>query len=148
MAAILDFRSEHCSYFWSTSQPNASYQVSSHLIFWFRRSEKIDFQDGSYFGFPIRTNLGISDLLVTLMLSTKFQVDWPFGSGEEEKKRFSRWLPYLGFSIRKILTIFYLQVTLMLPTKFQVNWPSVQEKKQTKKVFKMTAILDFLSEWI
>ena len=33
------------SYFWSTSQPDASYQVSSQLAFWFRRrSEKLTFK--------------------------------------------------------------------------------------------------------
>ena len=42
------------------------------------------------------------------MLPTELQVNWPFGSGEEAKNRFSRWP---------------LQVTPMLPTKFQVNWP-------------------------
>ena len=28
------------------------------------------------------------------MLPTKFRVNWPFGSGEEAKNRFSRWLPW------------------------------------------------------
>ena len=28
------------------------------------------------------------------MLPTKFGVNWPFGSGEEAKNRFSRWLPW------------------------------------------------------
>ena len=57
------------------------------------------------------------------MLSTKFQVNWFFGSGEE-KNRFSRWQSWrnLGFSIKIILAIFDLQVTRMLPTEFQVNW--------------------------
>ena len=57
---------------------------------------KIDFQDGSHgghLGFPIGTILDISDLQVTLMLSTKFQVNWPFSSGEEAKNRFPRWWP-------------------------------------------------------
>ena len=83
------------------------------------------------------------------MFPTKFQVSWPFGSGEEAKNRFSRWWPswisnwnnfsyflstshhdaayqvssHLGFLIGTILAIFYLPVTLMLRTKFQVNWP-------------------------
>ena len=46
------------------------------------------------------------------MLPTKFQVNWPFGSVEEVKNRFSRRPP-----------CFDQQVTPMLPTKFQVNWP-------------------------
>ena len=37
--------------------------------------------------------LAIFDLQVTPMLPTKFQVSWPFGSGEEAKSRFSTWLP-------------------------------------------------------
>ena len=43
---------------------------------------KIDFQDGrpgGHIGFLIGTIFAISDLQVTLMLSTKFQVNWPFG---------------------------------------------------------------------
>ena len=34
------------------------------------------------------------DLHVTPMLPSKFGVNWPFGSGEEAKNRFSRWLPW------------------------------------------------------
>ena len=57
---------------------------------------KIDFQGGNCGGhlvFPIKKILAIFDLQVTLMTLTKFQVNYPFGSGEETKKRFSRWLP-------------------------------------------------------
>ena len=69
--------------------------------------------------------LAIFDLQVTLMLPSKFGVNWPFGSGEEAKNRFSRWLQRrpLGFPIGTILAIFDLQVTLMLPIKYRVNWP-------------------------
>ena len=55
---------------------------------------KIDFQDGnngSHFVFPIRMILASFDLQVTSMILTKFQVNWPSGSGEEAKNRFSRW---------------------------------------------------------
>ena len=38
--------------------------------------------------------LAIFDLQVTQMTPTKFRVNWPFGSGEEVKNRFSRWLPW------------------------------------------------------
>ena len=86
------------SYFLSTSHPIASYQVSSQLVFRFRRrSKKNDFQDrchGSLFGFPIGTIWAMFDLQVIPMLPTKFKVIWPFGSGEEAKNRFSRWLPW------------------------------------------------------
>ena len=33
----------------------------------------------------------IFDLLVALLLCIKFQVNWPFGPGEEAQNRFSRW---------------------------------------------------------
>ena len=49
---------------------------------------------GGYLGFPIGTILAIFDLQVTLILPTKFGVNWPFGSGEEAKNRFSRWRPW------------------------------------------------------
>ena len=82
------------SYFLSTSHPDASYPVSSQLAFQFRRrSEKIDFQDsrhGRHLGFPIRSILALFDLQVTLMPPIKFRANWPFGSGEEAKHRFSR----------------------------------------------------------
>ena len=61
------------------------------------KKRKIDFQDsghGGHLGFPIGTILAIFDLQVTLMLPSKFGVKWPFGSGEEAKNRFSRWLPW------------------------------------------------------
>ena len=56
------------------------------------------------------------------MLPTKFQVNWPFDSGEEAKIVFQDGR-HLGFPIRTTLPIFDLQVTPMFPTKFQVNWP-------------------------
>ena len=46
----------------------------------------------------------------------KFQVNLPFGSGEEAKIDFQDGR-YLGFPIGKILVIFNLQVTPMHPTK-------------------------------
>ena len=58
--------------------------------------QKIDFQDGGHgghLGFPIGMILAIFDLQVILMLPSKFGVNWPFGSGEEAKNRFSRWRP-------------------------------------------------------
>ena len=58
--------------------------------------QNIDFQDGcrgGQLGFSIEMIIAIFDLQVTLMLPTKFHVDWPFGSGEEAKNRFSKWQP-------------------------------------------------------
>ena len=55
---------------------------------------KIDVQDsnrGGHLVFPIGTILAIFDLQVTPMRPTKFRVNWPFGSGEEGKNKFSRW---------------------------------------------------------
>ena len=51
------------------------------------KKRKTDFQDGGHLGFPIGRILAIFDLQVTLMLPTKFQVNWTFGSKEEAKKR-------------------------------------------------------------
>ena len=50
--------------------------------------------NGSQLWFTIGTILAIFDLRVTPMLPTKFQVNWPFSSGEEAKNRFSRRLPW------------------------------------------------------
>ena len=60
------------------------------------KKQKIDFQDGchgGHLGFPIGMILAIFDLQVTPILPSKFGVNWPFGSGEEAKNRFSRWRP-------------------------------------------------------
>ena len=56
------------------------------------------------------------------MLPSKFGVNWPFGSGEEAKNRFSRWRPS-WISDRHDFSYLDLQVTLMVPSKFGVNWP-------------------------
>ena len=89
---------------------------------------KIDFQDGhhgGHLGFPIRTISATFDLQVTLILPTKFRVNWP---SVQEKKRKIDFQDgglggHLGFPIGTILAIFDLQVTPMLPTKFKVNKP-------------------------
>ena len=57
---------------------------------------EIDFQDGRHggqLGFPNGIILAIFDLPVTPMISIKFRVNLPFGSGEEEINRLSRWPP-------------------------------------------------------
>ena len=61
---------------------------------------KTEFQEGSHgghLGFPFGTILAIFDPEVTLMLPTKIQVNWPFGSREEAKNGFSRWQPRQPF---------------------------------------------------
>ena len=106
---------------------------------------KIAFQDGNHLGFRIETILAIFDLQVTPMLPIKFQVNWPFGSGEAAKIDFQdcRHCGHLGFPIGTILAIFYLQVTPMLPTKFQINLPfcSGEEEKTYYLGFPIGAIL-------
>ena len=59
------------------------------------------------------------------MLSTKFRVSWPFGSGEKRKIdcQDSGHCGHLGFQIGMSLAIHYLQVTLIVPTKFRVFGP-------------------------
>ena len=59
-----------------------------------QKKRKIDFQDDSHLGFPIGMIIAIFDLQVTLMLPTKFRVNWLLGLGEEVKNRFSRWLSW------------------------------------------------------
>ena len=67
-----------------------------------------------------------------------FQVNWPFVSGEEAKKRFSRWWPWRlsWISDRNNFDYFALQDTAMLPTKFQFSWPfdSGEEANKRAKV--------------
>ena len=48
------------------------------------KKQNTDFLDG-HLGFPTGTILAIFDLLVTLMLSTKFQVNGLFDSEEQVK---------------------------------------------------------------
>ena len=69
--------------------------------------------------------LAIFDLQVIPKLRTQVQINWPFGSEEEVKNRFSIWPPWWPSWIYdlKDLAVFDLQVTLMLPSKFLVNWP-------------------------
>ena len=85
------------SYFWSTSHPDTSYQIWSQLAFRLRKwSEKQIFKMAAMAAIsdPIGTILAIFDLQVTLMLPTKFQVNWHLGLGEKVKNRFSRWPPW------------------------------------------------------
>ena len=92
-----------------------------------QKKRKIDFQDGGHGGhlrFPIGTILAIFDLQVTLMLPSKFEVNWLFGSVQEKKRKIDfQDGGHLGFPIGTILAIFDLQVTLMPPTKYRVKRP-------------------------
>ena len=91
MAAILDFQSEQFSLlFLSTNPRDASYQVSSQKALRFRRrSEKKIFKMAAT---EVILNLqlerlAVFDLQVTPMIPTKFQVNWPFNSGEQAKEK-------------------------------------------------------------
>ena len=55
------------------------------------------------------------------MLPSKFGVNWPFGSGEEAKNRFSRWLPS-WISNRHDFSYFWFISHPKLPNQFGVNW--------------------------
>ena len=87
------------SYFWSIKSPQCFLLCLESICFWVKeKKQKIDFQDGCHggnLGFPISTISPIfEDLQVTPMLPSKFGVNWPFGSGNEAKNRFSRWRPW------------------------------------------------------
>ena len=72
----------------------------------------------------IGTILAIFYLHVTLMLPSKFGVNWSFGFRRRSKKidfQDGCHGGHLGFPIGTILAISDLQVTPMLPSKFGVN---------------------------
>ena len=77
--------------------------------------------------------LAIFDLRVTPMLPTKFRVNWPFGSGEKAKNRFSRWLPWRLDALDIRLAGFYLFLIYKSPQCLLRSFESigllVQEKK-------------------
>ena len=76
-------------------------------------------------GCQLGTILAIFDLRVTPMLPIKFQVNWPFGSGEEAKNRFSRWLPWRPSWISDWHDFSYFWSTSHPNVSYQVwvNWP-------------------------
>ena len=83
-----------------------SFKSIGHLVQ--EKMWKIDFQDGGQLWFPIRTMLTLFDQQVTAMLPPKFQVNWPFGSGEEGKIDFQDCGHggHLGFPIGMSLVFF------------------------------------------
>ena len=88
------------------------------------KKSKVDLQEsshGSHLGFPIETFLAIFNLQVTLMLPTKVQVSWPFGSGEEAKRRFSRWRPRQPSWISEWKDFSYFWSTSHLYASYQVS---------------------------
>ena len=83
-----------------------------------------------HFGFPIEKILTIFDTHVTSMLSTKFQGNWPFGSGEEAKIYFHGHGCHIGFPIETIFVIFDLQVNPCFLPSFKSIGLFVQEKQK------------------
>ena len=86
-----------------------------------------------------------------LMLPTKFQVNWPFSSGEEAKNRFSRWPPQWPSWISSQNDFSYFWSTSHPDASYQVSnqlafW---FRRRREKKIFKIAAaaILDFRLEW-
>ena len=122
MVAILEFRSARFSQcliykspWWflaSLESTGLSVQV---------KKRKKDFQDGGHLGVPIGTILSIFDLQVTLMVPSKFGVNWPFGSGEEAKNRFSRWRPWRPFWISDRNDFSYFWSTSHSDASYQVS---------------------------
>ena len=103
---------------------------------------KIYFQVGNCGGhlvFPIGTILAIFDLQVTSMILTKFQVHWPFDSGEEAKSRFSRWLPF-WISDRNDFSYFDLSVSSQLAFDSGEEAKKKKKKKKKKKINKKNKI--------
>ena len=97
---------------------------------------KTDFQDGRHslnLGLLIATISAIFYLQVTLMLPTKFRVDWPFSSEEEGKNRFSSWPPS-WISDWNNFSYFYIYKSsrCFLPI-FKSTGPLVQENKRRKE---------------
>ena len=70
----------------------------------------------------------ISDLQVNaLILPTKFQVNWPFGSRKEVQNRFSRcrpWRPSWILDLKDFISFLSTeQVVTIFPSKFGISWP-------------------------
>ena len=65
-----------------------------------QKKRKIDFKIAGHLRFTIEMNFTGFDLQVTVMLPTKFQVNWPFDSGEEAENRFSRRRPWRPLDYR------------------------------------------------
>ena len=89
MAAILDFRSVRFMLFliYKSSQCFLpSFKSIGFLVQ--EKKQKINFQDGRQLGFLIETISALFDQQVTPSYQvTKFRVSWPFGSGEQAKKK-------------------------------------------------------------
>ena len=113
-------------YFWSTSHPDASYQVSSQLTQGCRRSRLLKQLLTPHNG----------HWLTTIAHYEHFMLRWankPFDSGEEMKNRFSwwpLWRPSWISDFSTILAIFDLQSCQCFLPSLESIGLSVQEKKR------------------
>ena len=94
--------------------------------------------------FPIGTILAIFDLQITPMLPSKFQVNWPFGSGEEAKT-------IAAAAISEFRSEYKLFATSHRDASYQVSsqlafWFRRKKRKNDFMMAATAAILDFGSE--
>ena len=112
------------SYFRSTMSPQCFLPSFESIGLYVQEKKwKTDFQasgHSGHLGFPIGTILAIFDLQVTLMLPTKFRVNWLFGLGEEAKNRFSRWPPWRLSWISDLHDFSYFWSTSHFDASYQV----------------------------
>ena len=62
------------------------------------------------------------------MILTKFQVNWPIGSGEEGENRFSRWPPSWISDCNNLSHFVYSTRPLYASTQVRANWPFYSEE--------------------
>ena len=149
MAAILNFRSEWFYLFWSTSHPDASYQVSRQSALCFKRKSKNRFSRWR----PWRPSwISLRTILAICIHKSPrcFLPSKSIGLSVQEKKCKQIFkiagshAGHHGFLFETILAIFDLQVTPMLLPGFKSTGPLVLEKK--RKIDFMAANLDYRSE--
>ena len=153
MATIWDFLSERFELFLIYKSPWCFLPSFESIGFSVQKKKwKIDFQDGRHLGIPTGIILAIFDLQVILMLPTNFKIKWPFGSGEEVKKRVSRWPPWRPSWISNPNNLSYFKSTSHSNASYQVSSQlAFQSWRSEKFIFKMAvmaAILDFQKGWL
>ena len=101
------------------SCPDTSYQVSTQQAFQ-EKKLKIDFQDGHY-GSHLGFQNDFSYFYLQDILSTKFWISLPFGSGKEAQNKFLRWLPWRLSWVSDRPNFSYFWSTSCLDTLYQVS---------------------------
>ena len=131
-------------YFLSTSKPRCFLaSLESTDVSVQEKKRKIDFQDGGnggHLGLPIGTILAIFGLQVTL--PSKFGVNWPFGSGEEAKNRFSRWRPWRPSWISNRHDFSYFRFTSHPDASDQVSSQLAQGCRRSKLLKQLLTLHD------